>query len=158
MARTVIGIVFACALVPGAWADPLPAGVQACASETDADKRLACYDREAARIVVPATPPKAKVVPGSTPPVASPAPDARPVILTTDPAQKAQHLTAHVVHIEYSADEMRVQLDNDQVWRTVPDSVRISLREGDAVELDRQWGSWWLAGPHGRAIEVRQQK
>jgi hypothetical protein len=158
MPKSAIGIVFAVALISTAWAEPSPKGVLACATETDPDKRLACYDREAARAGAPMTPPQPSARANPPQPAGTTPHDTEASTVTAVSVKPPRHLSAHVVRLEYSADELIVHLDNDQVWKSVPDSVRIALHEGDAVELDRQWGSWWLSGRYGRAIQVRQEK
>jgi len=142
-------------LLSSAWADSLPAGVRACASELDRDKRLACYDREVARVVAAANPTNAGVSPDTKPKVETTAQASRPTAITSGAAAEPRHLSARVVRIDYAADGIVVQLDNDQVWQAVPDSIKIDLRTGETVDLDRQGRSWWLSGPYGRAIEVR---
>ena len=153
-----IWIVSACALVSSVWADSLPAGVRACATETNSDKRLACYDRAVASFIVPATPSKANVLPDTTKQVESTAHDAHQGTVTGGSMQEPRHLSARVARIEYSGDDIIVHLDNGQIWQSAPDSASISLRKGDAVDLDRTWGSWWLSGRYDRAIQVRRTK
>jgi hypothetical protein len=153
-----IGIVSACVLATSAWADSLPAGVRACSAQTDSDKRLACYDREVAPFLVPATPANANVLPSTTQRPQPTAHDAQQGALTGGSVQEPGHLSVRVERIEYSADDIIVHLDNGQIWESVPDSSRIWLRKGDAVDLDLKWGSWWLSARHIPAIQVRQQK
>ena len=167
-------------------ADPLPASVRACAAITDVLQRLSCYDREVARYPVPqaksaptgapaaSTSPtpapqsSAKVV---TPPAASSsntagasAPPAAAGADSTAPAAGAaaadssKHFVAHVVSIDHQPNEMILHLDNGQVWQEVQSvSGDLSLREGDAVTIDRHFGSYWLSGPHVSSMKVRQK-
>jgi hypothetical protein len=60
-----------CAVVPLASAGPLPASLAACAAETDAGQRLACYDREVPRLARPES--KTEVKAGNGTPVVAPA-------------------------------------------------------------------------------------
>ena len=167
-------------------ADPLPASVRACAAVPDVLQRLSCYDREVARYPAPssaatgapaATSPTgapspqaaAKVV---TPPAASGANTATAGAPTssanagsgadatagTAATDSTQHIVAHVVSIERLPSEMILHLDNGQVWQEVQSvSGDLSLKEGDAVTIDRQFGSYWLTGPHVSSMKVRQK-
>src|ERR1017187_8172417 len=94
--RRLIGIVSACALASSAWADSLPAGVRACATETNSDKRLGCYDREVAPFLVPATPANANVLPDTTQQVECTAYDAHQGTLTGGSVQEPRRLSARV--------------------------------------------------------------
>src|SRR5580692_7983605 len=118
-------------------ADPLPASVRACAAITDVLQRLSCYDREVARYPVP----QAKSAPTGAP-----------------AADSSKHFVAHVVSIDHQPNEMILHLDNGQVWQEVQSvSGDLSLREGDAVTIDRHFGSYWLSGPHVSSMKVRQK-
>jgi hypothetical protein len=158
-------------------ADPLPASVRACAAITDVLQRLSCYDREVARYPVPqaksaptgaqaaSTSPTpvpqaaAKVV---TPPAASSSntagASAPPAAAGAAAADSSKHFVAHVVSIDHQPNEMILHLDNGQVWQEVQSvSGDLSLREGDAVTIDRHFGSYWLSGPHVSSMKVRQK-
>jgi hypothetical protein len=51
-----------------------------------------------------------------------------------------------------------LHLDNGQVWQEVQSvSGDLSLKEGDAVTIDRHFGSFWLSGPHVSSMKVRQK-
>jgi hypothetical protein len=155
-------------------ADQLPASVRACAAITDVLQRLSCYDREVARYPAPqaksaptgapaASTPQAaaKVV---TPPAASSSntagTSAPPAAVGADTAaaDSSKHFVAHLVSIERLPNEMILHLDNGQVWQEVQSvSGDLSLREGDAVTIDRHFGSYWLSGPHVSSMKVRQK-
>jgi hypothetical protein len=69
-----------------------------------------------------------------------------------------QHVVAHLVSIERLPSEMILHLDNGQVWQEVQSvSGDLSLKEGDAVTIDRHFGSYWLSGPHVSSMKVRQK-
>jgi hypothetical protein len=161
-------------------ADPLPATVRACAAVTDVLQRLSCYDREVARYPAPqaksattgapaastlAPAPQAAPPPPSAPNTATPgAPPAASGAKTAAPAADAaatdnsKHLVAHLVSIERLPSEMILHLDNGQVWQEVQSvSGDLSLREGDAVTIDKHFGSYWLSGPHVSSMKVRQK-
>jgi len=69
------------------------------------------------------------------------------------------HISAHLVRIERIPNEMVFHLDNGQVWQelqSVPGDL--SLREGDAVKIDRHFGSYWLSGPHVSSMKVQMRR
>jgi hypothetical protein len=69
-----------------------------------------------------------------------------------------QHFVAHLVSIERLPSEMILHLDNGQVWQEVQSvSGDLSLKEGDAVTIDRHFGSYWLSGAHVSSMKVRQK-
>ena len=169
------------ALPAFAWAESLPASVRSCTAETDPGRRLACYDREIARFPEPAPQAATKREPradccGNSPAgkaqpelrsniAATPAVNARPSPGDEQKASKQgsaekvpRHLSARVVSIEHSPNEMVLHLDNGQVWQQVQGvSGDLSLREGDTVKIDKQLGSYWLSGPHVGTMKVRQK-
>ena len=68
------------------------------------------------------------------------------------------HVTAHIVSIDHQSNEMILHLDNGQVWQEVQSvSGDLSLREGDAVKIDRHFGSFWLSGPHVSSMKVQRK-
>ena len=163
-------------------ADSLPASVRACAAITDVLQRLACYDREVARYPAPAakssTPAQPAAPTSQSAPVQqnSPAPQAAakasapPATSDANTAESsapstasgatatAQQVIAHVVSIERVPNEMILHLDNGQVWQEVQSVPGdLSLREGDAIKIDRHFGSYWLSGPHVSSMKVRQK-
>jgi hypothetical protein len=160
-------------------ADQLPASVRACAAITDVLQRLSCYDREVARYPAP----QAKSAPAGAPAASTsqtPAPQAAAKVVTPPvasssntagagappaavgadaaAADSSKHFVAHLVSIERLPNEMILHLDNGQVWQEVQSvSGDLSLREGDAVTIDRHFGSYWLSGPHVSSMKVRQK-
>jgi hypothetical protein len=67
-----------------------------------------------------------------------------------------RHVAARISSVEHFPDYVVVHLDNQQTWKQVSDSPGAPvLRNGDPVTIDRQVGSYWLAGPKGEAIQVR---
>jgi hypothetical protein len=92
----------------------------------------------------------APTVAGSAPAVAAASAD-KPV----GPAAP-RHVAARISSIDHFPDYIVVHLDNQQTWKQVSDSPgSLVLRNGDSVTIDRQLGSFWLAGPKGEAIQVR---
>ena len=78
---------------PAVWAQTVPAGLRACMAETDSGRRLACYDREMARLSPP--PPVAAPLPPK-PDVASSAPST-PTATPAAPASAASASAANQV-------------------------------------------------------------
>jgi hypothetical protein len=157
-------------------ADPLPASVRACAAVPDVLQRLSCYDREVARYPAPQAKSTTTGAPAaSLPQTPAPAPQAAakpvppPVVPSSNTAgssappaadvaatDSTKHFVAHLVSIERLPNEMILHLDNGQVWQEVQGvSGDLSLREGDAVTIDRHFGSYWLTGPHVSSMKVR---
>jgi hypothetical protein len=166
------------ALPPLASAQSLPPSVTACAAETDALQRLECYDRETARLRKAAPQPETKSQPTPAPVAAAqPAPSSSNVAATTaagsaeatpsdqqkaakpnDSDKPLHHFSARVVSIDRVPNEMILHLDNGQTWQEVQAvSGDLSLQEGDTVKIDRQFGSYYLSGPHLSGMKVRQK-
>ena len=131
-----------------AGADQLPASVRSCIGEADAARRLACYDREVARLIAPADTfaPATAVAPAAATNVPGPVP----------PAAAARHLSAKVGAVRQSSDILVVTLDNGDVWeQSAPATSQLNLRPGDAVQLDRELGGWFLSNRYGDSVQVR---
>jgi hypothetical protein len=147
---------FVVVLALPAGAEPLPASVRACIGEADAAQRLACYDREVARLIAPAgtfapatvgaAAPGTSLAPASAPPLPAAAP----------PAAPPRHLSAKVSAVRQSGDNLLVTLDNGDVWeQSAPATSQLNLRPGDVVQLDRELGGWFLSNRYGDNIQVR---
>jgi hypothetical protein len=172
-------LIYALPLAPIARADSLPAGIRACALESDSLKRLICFDREVARYSGQPSTGDAKQVP---PPVSPPARDLRsqpttpkvppgpgresdsgdqPAVAATPavPVKAPRHIAARIVSIEDFPDAIVVHLDNEQVWEQIQEaSADVNLHAGDTVSIDREMGSYWLSGRGGTAVKVRRKK
>jgi hypothetical protein len=180
-AARLCGCVLMLALLPVvAAADPLPASLRACAAETDANKRLACFDREVARFSTPTASPTAATGPAAGPGAArapsaavaatpviapNPAPAAKPQDLFGLSLEQIQpkapsRLTAHVVGVTYAGNAMVVHLDNGQVWMEVPEgSATTKLKSDDTVTIDKGvMGAYWLRGPGPGVIKVKRKQ
>lgn len=173
-------LIYALALAPIAHADSLPAGIRACALESDSLKRLVCFDREVARYssqpstgdakqVPPASPPARDLRSQATTPKVPPGPPRedqsesgdQPAVAAAPPApaKAPRHIAARIVSIEDFPDAIVVHLDNEQVWEQIQEaSAGVSLHAGDTVSIDREMGSYWLSGRGGTAVKVRQKK
>src|ERR1700721_1766604 len=93
--NVILSGLYAVVLALPAGADPLPASVRACIGEADATRRLACYDREVARLIAPA----GTFAPAADASVAAPAAPVAPATSSTVPAGSpaappVRHLTA----------------------------------------------------------------
>jgi hypothetical protein len=138
-------------------ADTLPATVRACIGEADAGRRLACYDREVARLIAPPDTfmPAAAAQPPLTPATsaelaAAPPPSALP------PSAPSRHLIAKVSAVHQAGDDLIVTLDNGDVWeQSAPATSQVNLRPGDVVHVDREVGSWFLSNRYGDSIQVK---
>jgi hypothetical protein len=164
------------ALPSFAWSESVPASLRSCAAETDPGRRLACYDREIARFPEPAPRATTQREPVTNPPTGKPERDSSSNIAAApagndrpgprdeqkatqqDSAEKdARHLSARVVSIDRSPNELVLHLDNGQAWQQVQAiSGDLSLQPGDTVKIDKQLGSYWLTGPYVRNMKVRQ--
>jgi hypothetical protein len=171
-------------LCGGASADNVPAGLRACAAESDPGQRLDCYDREMKRLMAPAARPAepasaaaAGPVPGGAEAAPSPAMRAPEAPVATAARANATekptaprrsslwtiftgggHVTARIVRLDRSPDSLVLYLDNGQVWRqTGRASGELSLRKGDKVTIAKQMGSYWLSSRYVADMRVRPQ-
>jgi hypothetical protein len=132
-----------------ACADSLPPGLIACSKLSDVLQRLACYDKEIARVTQESPPLAAATPAATTTPVAQTKPGTKPAGVT--------HVAAHIVSIEGGGDSLVVHLDNGQVWKQVEKAdATLGLRVGDRVTIDRGFGeSFWLSGPSQATMQVK---
>lgn len=181
-----LGCAASLAVIPALAAESLPASVRACAALTDSLQRLVCYDREVAKFPAPAAKAE-KSVPGAQQAVGgqgaasgnmsgagavdsqggasggSQAPGVAAggssrAVTSGQVASGDDHVAAHIVSIDRQPNEMILHLDNGQVWQEVQSvSGDLSLREGDAVKIDRHLGSFWLTGPHVSSMKVQRK-
>jgi len=80
MRWSVVCVLPFCSVPGGVWAQNVPARLRACAAETDSARRLACYDREMARLSQPPV--------AAASPAAAPSPP-KPDLAATAPAAPA---------------------------------------------------------------------
>ena len=164
-------------------AQTVPASLRACTAVSDPSRRLACYDREMARLspsparrpVEPAPPAPdhaASPVPTARSPATANPPPAAPAVATQEaPAPTTAsrlkrifassgswHLTARVARLDRSPDATVLHLDNGQVWQQVGRaSGDLSLRTGDSVTIEKHLGSYWLSSRYISNMKVRQE-
>jgi hypothetical protein len=149
--------------------------VLSCAAETDRDRRLECYDRAVAaftaglssgkREPTASLTPPAPVASESTPASGRGAKSTAPTSSAAAPPDAtagsaapsaARHVSAQIASIDHFPDYVVVHLDNQQTWKQVSESPGATmLRKGDAVTVDKEMGSYWLAGPKGESVQVR---
>lgn len=168
-----------CGIPAGAFAQTVPAALRACTAEADSARRLACYDREMARLSMPPPQPAAAPPP---PQPALPPPSARaqspPAVASTPPAAvpasreasaphwsspwkifsggDAARVTAHVARLDRSPNAMVLHLDNGQIWQQIGRaSGDLTLREGDSVTIEEHLGSYWLSSRYVSDMKVR---
>jgi hypothetical protein len=111
----------------------------------------------AAKVSAPPATSDANVAESSAPSTASGAAATTPAAGKAA-ASESQNVVARVVSIERVPNEMILHLDNGQVWQEVQSVPGdLSLREGDAVKIDKHFGSYWLSGPHVSSMKVRQK-
>jgi hypothetical protein len=111
----------------------------------------------AAKASAPPAAPEANAAGSAVPPTASGATPTAPAAKKSA-TNDSQHVVAHVVSIEHVPNEMILHLDNGQAWQEVQSVPGdLSLREGDAVKIDKHFGSYWLSGPHVSSMKVRQK-
>jgi hypothetical protein len=111
----------------------------------------------AAKVSAPPAASDTNAAESAVPPTASGATAAAPAAGKAA-ASESQQVLAHVVSIERVPNEMILHLDNGQVWQEVQSVPGdLSLREGDAIKIDRHFGSYWLSGPHVSSMKVRQK-
>jgi hypothetical protein len=153
----ILGAAVALVTVLPAAADTLPATVRACIGEADAGRRLACYDREVARLIAPPDTFMPAAAPQAPPtPAISTALPAAPPPAVPPPAAAPRHLIAKVTAVHLAGDDVIVTLDNGDVWeQSAPATSQVNLRPGDVVHLDREMASWFLSNRYGDSIQVR---
>ena len=176
---------WACALcaasVPAA-AQSTSSGVLACRGITDDTARLACFDRESARLAASPTSASTKTLPAAqtgshaTADASAPAPPAASTP-SLDPQQtfglstaqisdrevaagarprEAVSITAHVARIAQGSNGRFIfTLDNQQVWQELLAAGDLDSKSGDSVVISRgMLGSYWMKAQSGRGCKV----
>lgn len=130
---------------------PLPAELLQCRNETDATRRLACFDREIARAA-----PSAEQRFGYRGEVARESIEREKAATPT-----LERLQGEVESISGTpSGDWVITLDNGQVWAQVPTGTRFSLRVGDAVTITPgALGSFLLRKDSGGgSVRVRRRR
>jgi len=148
-----IGLLTGVTLAATARSADLPTALLACREVQDNDARLACFDREIARLAAlaeattPLTPEDRFGLPRAVTPTKE----------ETGPRrQEATVLRARLRLVASRSDGLIVfTLDNGQVWRQLEPGSDLFARPGDAVQLSKgAFGNYWLRGASGRTCRV----
>ena len=148
---TPVGAVPTVSTADGPQRQPLPAELLQCRSETDATRRLACFDREIARAA-----PTAEERFGYRGEVARESIEREKA---ATPALERLQGKVESLSAQPSGDWV-VTLDNGQMWAQVPTGTRFSLRVGDAVTITPgALGSFLLRKDSGGgSVRVRRRR
>jgi len=133
-----------------------PAALLACRDVQDNDARLACFDRESARLAAgpdgtPALTPEGRF---GLPRAVIAAKEA-----TGPRLAEATVLRARLRLVASRSDGLLAfTLDNGQVWRQVEPGNDLLARPGDPVQLSKgALGSYWLRSASGRTCRVMRE-
>lgn len=146
-----------CACTSAVAAEALPPGLRACMSESDPTQRLACFDRESARLtqesapVAPRADPPASAAPAAAATAATAAPVAAAAAQSAedkfgyrgsiaraelDKTDADERLTAKVSELgKLPHGELLLTLDNGQVWQQKPGDRAMRIKVGDEVTI-----------------------
>ena len=164
-----------------AFAQSLPPGVAACASEKDSLIRLTCFDREVAKYTQPAasvaptpvppavTSPSAPAVVAAQPPVTSPSADdfgvSGKLARKRQEAKEAEapairELRGAVTKISSRPyGELFLELDNGQVWEQNEKKSAFVIKVGDNVVIKpAKFGSFMLTTEDGATSRVHRTR
>ncbi len=144
-------------------AQGLPPELRRCMAETVDAARLACFDREAARLEAAAATATVAAAPALTPEqrfgmrgeVARETLEREKAV-----KQELERLEAKVTAVATGpTGDWVVTLDNGQVWAQVPSGTRYTIRVGDGVTISpAALGSYMLTGESGRSVRVRRRR
>jgi hypothetical protein len=136
--------------LPVAAGEPVAAGVRACLGETDATRRLACYDREVGKTVSAQ----------STELFGADGALLQKLVADGTGSRQSKEITARISSLTHRPDELIVlRLDNDQVWEQSESGPDLKLGVGDPVRITRgALGSYWLSATSALAIKIRRTK
>lgn len=135
------------------FAQTVPVELRECAGETDNVRRLACYDREMARISEQAQ---------SAPKPAEPsAPQADQFGLPSQQHKQpasTRNLVAQVAQVfERKSGGLSIELDNGQVWQQAESTTGFYVKSGDRVTIaPGALGSFWMTTGSRPAARVRR--
>jgi hypothetical protein len=169
-----------CIAGSAAAADALPPTLRACMSESDSARRLACFDRESARLVESNAPLARRADPPAAVPAATAPAAAAPATVAATPAPSAQdkfgyrgniaraeldkkqaeektdfqQLTSRITEIAtLPHGELRLTLDNGQVWQQKPGDRGLRVKVGDEVTIKRaSLGSFLLSSSGANGV------
>jgi hypothetical protein len=142
-------------------AQPLPPSLQKCSEEQDASTRLACYDREIARL-------KAATAGASSPAAPAPSPEENFGVAgellrkkqerEESSAPQLKRLDSTIVKVTARVrGEGVYQLENGQVWEQKEVSSSFVVRAGDRITIEPgSLGTYWLVNEEGRRTRVKR--
>jgi hypothetical protein len=157
-----------------ALAQAVPPTLITCSTQTDSGERLACYDREIARLrqlpAVTSAPPVAIAPPPNSyaPPDPNNPVDIDRFGLTPDMQHQRQEegrapkelsqITAHVTSVRYlPRGEIVVGLDNNQTWQQAEYDGDVSMNVGDPVTIKAgALGAYYMRPRVGRVVRMRR--
>jgi hypothetical protein len=162
-------IAFAVSFAPVVGAQTLQEQVRTCSAETDAARRLSCYDRAAAALdkAAPAARTAASTATAGKAPPSTPAStpansDAAEFGVSEGPlaakkqATALKEITAVVTSVAFQPrGELIMTLDNGQVWQQNQAVAYFPLKVGDTVKISAaSIGSYQLLTPAKRTTKV----
>ena len=153
--RISIAVVTCCLLAQAFAASSFEDRMGACASVADNTERLACFDREMKANRTAPAPAKAPAAARAATPSEAPTQEAAPAIAAQKKAPP-KTITAKVVAVTRpTGRDLRIELDNGQVWRETDHNSEIELKPGDEVRVRAAaLGSFLLHAPSGRSTRV----
>jgi hypothetical protein len=159
--RSLCRVVLTCVLFPATvLAQTIPPVLDACSAEPDGGKRLACYDREIARLhkLVPASAPAPTVDSTPSSPEASfGMTEALERNSGTQPKQ-LDELTGRITALSYkTSDKVIVTLENGQTWEQAEPEAHLALRSGDTVTIRRgMLGAFYMSSDRIHGLRVKR--
>jgi hypothetical protein len=142
-------------LLGSSWAQTPPGALRSCAKIDDDTARLACFDREIARVSVADPPGKESAPVSLSPEERLGLSEQRVQRLESKGAAQPQaisELQAHILSLSVGNDGRDVfALDNGQTWQQTETQLSFSARPGDAVTIKKgALGSFWLSKSPGQ--------
>jgi hypothetical protein len=142
-------------------ADVLPESLRSCVQILGDAERLACFDREIARLQISIAPPERASAILLTPEEKLGLTNSRVLQLESGssgdpPPPKEAH--AHIVSAASSANGLQsFVLDNAQVWRQTASKSDFLVHQGDAVTISAgALGTFWLSTDTHHSIRVKR--
>lgn len=142
----------------------VPDSLRACAAESDNAQRLACYDKEMARL---AQPPHAHDAAPSTTPAAQNGAPADQFGLSEERIRKLKaqagtpepnERSAHITKIsQFASGRARITLDNGEVWEQTEEDFGFSPMSGATATITRgALGGFWMTVEKYRKVRVKR--
>jgi hypothetical protein len=136
--------------------------LRACAAETDPERRLACYDREVARLPVEAQPAEPSAASAASAAQRDPEDEfgRRGMLDRKSRDSKLERLSVKVTELSRKPrGEIIVTLENGQIWQQRDASVNLNVRVGDTVTIrEGALGGYWLSNTARQSAQVTRLK